>query len=57
MGPGAAQCAAGAVPRHELQLQAVDLLIWPETAVPVLKESAEGYLNMMGNFAAERHRR
>jgi len=32
----------------------VDLLIWPETAVPVLKESAEGYLNMMGNFAAER---
>ena len=32
----------------------VDLLIWPETAVPVLKESAEGYLTMMGNFAAER---
>jgi apolipoprotein N-acyltransferase len=32
----------------------VDLLIWPETAVPVLKESAEGYLSMMGNFAAER---
>lgn len=33
----------------------VDLLVWPETAVPVLKESAEGYLNMMGNFAADRH--
>jgi apolipoprotein N-acyltransferase len=32
----------------------VDLLIWPETAVPVLKESAEGYLSMMGTFAAER---
>jgi apolipoprotein N-acyltransferase len=23
--------------------------------VPVLKESAEGYLDMMGKFAAERH--
>ncbi|AZD32003.1 apolipoprotein N-acyltransferase [Pseudomonas chlororaphis] len=33
----------------------VDLLVWPETAVPVLKESAEGYLDMMGNFAADRH--
>ncbi|AVO61447.1 apolipoprotein N-acyltransferase [Pseudomonas chlororaphis] len=33
----------------------VDLLVWPETAVPVLKESAEDYLNMMGNFAADRH--
>ncbi len=33
----------------------VDLLIWPETAVPVLKESAQGYLDMMGSFAAERH--
>jgi apolipoprotein N-acyltransferase len=32
-----------------------DLLIWPETAVPVLKESAEGYLAMMGKFAAERN--
>lgn len=31
----------------------VDLLISPETAVPVL-ESAQGYLDMMGNFAAER---
>ena len=33
----------------------VDLLIWPETAVPVLKESAQGYLDVMGTFAAERH--
>ncbi|MGE7958364.1 apolipoprotein N-acyltransferase [Pseudomonas sp. NPDC089530] len=33
----------------------VDLLVWPETAVPVLKESAEGYLQMMGSFAADRH--
>lgn len=37
-----------------LSAKRVDLLIWPETAVPVLKESAEGYLNMMGTFAAER---
>ncbi|WP_442112064.1 apolipoprotein N-acyltransferase [Pseudomonas sp. NUPR-001] len=33
----------------------VDLLVWPETAVPILKEQAQGYLDMMGNFAAERH--
>ncbi|WP_248769581.1 apolipoprotein N-acyltransferase [Pseudomonas sp. MWU12-2345] len=33
----------------------VDLLVWPETAVPILKESAEGYLAMMGRFAADRH--
>jgi apolipoprotein N-acyltransferase len=33
----------------------VDLLVWPETAVPVLKDSVEGYLGMMGRFAAERH--
>ena len=33
----------------------VDLLIWPETAVPVLKESVEGYLGMMGKFAADRN--
>ncbi len=33
----------------------VDLLVWPETAVPVLKESVEGYLGMMGKFAADRH--
>ncbi|MNG63449.1 Apolipoprotein N-acyltransferase [compost metagenome] len=33
----------------------VDLLIWPETAVPILKEQAQGYLDMMGSFAADRH--
>ncbi|MBT2371202.1 apolipoprotein N-acyltransferase [Pseudomonas fluorescens] len=33
----------------------VDLLIWPETAIPVLKESAEGYLAMMSKFAADRN--
>lgn len=32
----------------------VDLIVWPETAVPVLKESAEGFLSVMGKFAAER---
>ncbi|RWU23974.1 apolipoprotein N-acyltransferase [Pseudomonas alkylphenolica] len=33
----------------------VDLLVWPETAVPILKDQAQGYLDMMGNFAGERH--
>ncbi|QXH47546.1 apolipoprotein N-acyltransferase [Pseudomonas xanthosomatis] len=33
----------------------VDLLVWPETAVPVLKDQAQGYIDMMGTFAAERH--
>lgn len=31
-----------------------DLIVWPETAVPVLKEYAEGYLKVMGRVAAER---
>ena len=31
-----------------------DLIVWPETAVPVLKESAQGYLDMMGSFASDR---
>ncbi|MDY7566607.1 apolipoprotein N-acyltransferase [Pseudomonas sp. RTC3] len=31
-----------------------DLIIWPETAIPVLKESAEGFLTMLGRFAADR---
>lgn len=26
----------------------VDLLVWPETAVPVLKDQAQGYIDMMG---------
>lgn len=34
--------------------QQADLIIWPETAVPVLKESAQGYLTMMSTFAADR---
>uniref|UniRef100_A0A1I8AVM8 CN hydrolase domain-containing protein n=1 Tax=Steinernema glaseri TaxID=37863 RepID=A0A1I8AVM8_9BILA len=33
----------------------VDLIVWPETAVPVLKEQAQGYLDMMGSFATDRH--
>ncbi|WP_166360440.1 apolipoprotein N-acyltransferase [Pseudomonas akapageensis] len=32
----------------------VDLIIWPETAVPYLKESAQGYLDMIGGFASDR---
>lgn len=31
-----------------------DLLIWPETAVPVLKEQAIGYLSVMDRFASDR---
>ncbi|MDY7562001.1 apolipoprotein N-acyltransferase [Pseudomonas sp. 10B1] len=32
-----------------------DLIVWPETAIPILKESAEGYLAMLGKFAADRN--
>ena len=32
-----------------------DLVIWPETAVPILLDQATGYLDMMGRFASERH--
>jgi apolipoprotein N-acyltransferase len=32
-----------------------DLLIWPETAVPVLKQQAIGYLGMLDGFAKQRH--
>jgi apolipoprotein N-acyltransferase len=32
-----------------------DLIVWPETAIPILKESAEGYLSMLGKFAADRN--
>jgi apolipoprotein N-acyltransferase len=35
----------------------VDLLIWPETAVPVLKDQAEGYLDMMGRLPPSGTRR
>ena len=31
-----------------------DLIVWPETAVPILKEHAEGYLEMMSRFANDR---
>ncbi|MBD3873757.1 apolipoprotein N-acyltransferase [Pseudomonas kunmingensis] len=31
-----------------------DLIVWPETAVPILKEHAEGYLTMMAGFANQR---
>ncbi|WP_324733088.1 apolipoprotein N-acyltransferase [Pseudomonas paeninsulae] len=37
-----------------LSAQPTDLIIWPETAVPVLKEQAAGYLSVMGRFASER---
>ena len=32
----------------------VDLIVWPETAVPYLKESAQSYLDMIGGFASDR---
>ncbi|SDF28184.1 apolipoprotein N-acyltransferase [Phytopseudomonas seleniipraecipitans] len=32
----------------------VDILVWPETAVPVLKEQAIGYLSVMDRFASDR---
>lgn len=38
-----------------LSSKPVDLLIWPETAVPVLKDQAQGYIDMMGSFASDRH--
>ena len=31
-----------------------DLIVWPETAVPILKDHAEGYLQMMAGFANQR---
>ena len=37
-----------------LSSRPADLIVWPETAVPVLREYAEGYLNVMGRVAAER---
>jgi len=33
----------------------VDLIVWPETAVPVFKDSVQGYMDMMSQFAADRH--
>ncbi|MBD8683559.1 apolipoprotein N-acyltransferase [Pseudomonas sp. CFBP 13719] len=48
---------------HQLQLyrdktfvsKPVDIIVWPETAVPVLMDSAQGYLAVMGRFASDRH--
>lgn len=34
--------------------QPTDLIIWPETAIPVLKDRALGYLSMLNRFANER---
>jgi apolipoprotein N-acyltransferase len=31
----------------------VDLLVWPETAIPVLKDLAQGYIGVMDRFARE----
>lgn len=33
----------------------VDLLIWPETAIPILKDQAQGYIGVMDRFARERN--
>lgn len=37
-----------------LRSNPVDLIVWPETAVPILKDQAEGYLTMMSRFAQDR---
>lgn len=37
-----------------LAAEPTDLIVWPETAVPVLKEQAAGYLGAMDRFARER---
>lgn len=37
-----------------LKARRTDLVVWPETAVPVLLDSAHGYLNGLGDFAASR---
>lgn len=37
-----------------LSSQRADLIVWPETAVPILKEFADGYLKVMGRVAADR---
>ncbi|MFF7706195.1 apolipoprotein N-acyltransferase [Pseudomonas sp. NPDC007930] len=38
-----------------LAARRTDLIIWPETAVPVLLDNAQGYLGMIGNLAIDRH--
>ncbi|MGE8362907.1 apolipoprotein N-acyltransferase [Pseudomonas sp.] len=37
-----------------LSAEPTDLIVWPETAVPVLKEQAIGYLSVMDRFASDR---
>ncbi|WP_426152472.1 apolipoprotein N-acyltransferase [Pseudomonas sp. DC3000-4b1] len=37
-----------------LAARRTDLVIWPETAVPVLLDNARGYLNRLGDFANSR---
>lgn len=32
----------------------VDILVWPETAIPVLKDMAQGYIGVMDRFARDR---
>jgi apolipoprotein N-acyltransferase len=38
-----------------LQAERSDLIVWPETAVPVLKEHATPYLNELATFAKQRN--
>lgn len=37
-----------------LKARRTDLIIWPETAVPVLLDNARGYLDRLGDFATSR---
>lgn len=37
------------------QSKPADLIVWPETAVPILKERASGYLSVMDKFANDRN--
>lgn len=38
-----------------LETKPVELIVWPETALPIIKDRAEGYLDMMGRFASGRN--
>lgn len=38
-----------------LPQQDVDLIVWPETAVPILQDMASGYLGAMGQVADEKN--
>ncbi|VFT13624.1 apolipoprotein N-acyltransferase [Pseudomonas aeruginosa] len=40
-----------------LPQQDVDLIVWPETAVPILQDMASGYLGAMGQVADEKNGR